>query len=401
MTISSDSWAAEPGGDLFAVNEERLEVQERTVRQIFAELDFVIYGVDRGGRGVRGNRADSSAADGNATDCDATDSDAMSDYETLNGDISWFELRSGDWSSLDGPYVTVRTYQPGIERHTPLPELEELIERERDRVYEQLGLDEGDSPGRVRSLREWINVGGEPTPVQIHEERGVGHGPTAKARTVWAGRLMVYGSVVLLCGRGIEPADVDLRYLSGRDHDRFITGRTELLRQVEIAKLQRMAQARRGQSALTGLDAHRLLIESSVERALAERAHLASCGRVKLPRRLRVGEPVEQWTAAIRQQMRYASETRREAAAAVQLMVGQLCRLAEKTDWLVGSADGRAALEEVIRYTVFASQVPSLPAQLAWAELQRRPADSPPGSTLRCEAAWLAAWEQWRRERAR
>ena len=142
----------------------------------------------------------------------------------------------------------------------------EVIEHERDRVYEQLGVDEGHSPGRVRTLREWITVDGEPVPVQLHEELGGGPG----SRTVWAGRLLVHGSVLLLCGRGIEPADVELRHLNGRDHDRFITGRTELLRQVELARLHRRARARRGQAALTGLDAHRLLVEASVERALAE-----------------------------------------------------------------------------------------------------------------------------------
>ncbi|MFE0458981.1 hypothetical protein ACFW1A_06920 [Kitasatospora sp. NPDC058965] len=392
MTISSDSWAAEPEDDCLAVDEGRLEDQERMIRQVFADLDFAVFGVDRSGRGARGVAPvpGRSGARGGGVD-----SDALGDYELLGGELSWFEVRSGDWSSLDGPYVTVRTYQPGIERQLALPELEEVIEHERDRVYEQLGVDEGHSPGRVRTLREWITVDGEPVPVQLHEELGGGPG----SRTVWAGRLLVHGSVLLLCGRGIEPADVELRHLNGRDHDRFITGRTELLRQVELARLHRRARARRGQAALTGLDAHRLLVEASVERALAERAHRSSAGRVKLPRRLRAGQPEEQWTVVVRQQMRYASESRPEAATAVQLMVAQLCRLAERADWLVGSADGRAAVEEAIRYTVFASQVPSLPAQLAWAELQARLGD--PEAEPAAEARWLAAWDHWRRVRAR
>ncbi|PYC73958.1 hypothetical protein C7C46_24385 [Streptomyces tateyamensis] len=394
MTISSDSWAAEPEDDLLAVDEGRLEDQERLIRQVFADLDFVVFGVDRCGRGARGV-APVPAQPGVPGRADAVvDSDALGDYELLGGELSWFEVRSGDWSSLDGPYVTVRTYQPGIERHLALPELEEVIERERDRVYEQLGVDEGESPGRVRTLREWITVDGEPVPVQLHEERGTG----PAGRTVWAGRLLVNGSVLLLCGRGIEPADVELRHLNGRDHDRFITGRTELLRQVELARLRRRARARRGQAALTGLDAHRLLIEASVERTLAERAHRTSAGRVKLPRRLRAGQPPEQWAVAIRQQMRYASETRGEAAAAVHLMVSQLCRLAERADWLLASTEGRAAVEEAIRYTVFASQVPSLPAQLAFAELHARLGD--PDAEPAAEAHWLAAWDHWRRTRS-
>ncbi|MCC9306439.1 hypothetical protein LN042_04825 [Kitasatospora sp. RB6PN24] len=381
MTISGESWAVESG-------EEHLRGQERAVRAVFEELDFQVYGVDRSGRGARGV----PPAAGGPT---AVDSDALSDYEMLGDEVSWFEVRSGDWSSLDGPYVTVRTYQPGIERYTALPEPEELIERERDRIYEYLGLDEGDCPSRIRTLREWITVDGEPVPVQIHEERGSGPGPGGQSRTVWAGRLTVDGSVVLLCGRGVAPGDVELDQLSGPDYDRYLTGRTELLRQLETGRQARIAQARRGQAALTGLDAHRLLAESSVERALAERAHRLSDGRVRLPRRLRVGEPVEHWSAAVRQQMHYASETRSEARTALELMVGQLCRLADQVDWLVGSQEGRAAVEETIRHTVFASQVPSLPAQQAWVRVREC------GGDPEAEACWLAAWDVWRRQRRR
>ncbi|WP_145903853.1 hypothetical protein [Kitasatospora viridis] len=380
MTISGESWTAEP------VQEERLRDQELLLRELFADLDFTVYGVDRSGRGARGLPP--------AVGGPGADSDALSGYELLGGEVSWLEVRSGDWSSLDGPYVTVRTYQPGIERYTPLPEPEELIERERDRIYEYLGLDEGDCPGRIRTLREWITVAGEPVPVQIHEERGSGPGPAGHARTVWAGQLTVRGSVVLLCGRGVAPGDVELDGLTGTDCERYTAGRSELLRCLESGRRRRVAQAHRGQAALGGLDAHRLLVESSVERALAERAQRLSGGRVKLPRRLRVGEPVEHWSAAERQQARYASESREEARAALELMVAQLCRLAERADWLVGTEDGRAAVEESIRFTVFASEVPSLSAQRAWERLRR--CGELDGEA---EACWLASWEQWRGRR--
>lgn len=79
-----------------------------------------------------------------------------------DGEVGWVEVRSGDWSSVEGPYVTVRTYRPGAERARPLPELEDVVEDERDRIYEQLDVDEGDGPGRVRAMREWITVEGSP-----------------------------------------------------------------------------------------------------------------------------------------------------------------------------------------------------------------------------------------------
>ncbi|MFE9422033.1 hypothetical protein ACFYNO_03605 [Kitasatospora sp. NPDC006697] len=386
MTVSGESWTTEPDQARGPAG------QERMVREVFAELDFTVYGVDRSGRGARG--VPPVGAEPPVVDCDA-----LSGYELVGGVVSWFEVGSGDWSSLDGPYVTVRTYQPGVERYTALPEPEELIERERDRIYEYLGLDEGDCPGRIRTLREWINVAGEAVPVQIHEERGSGPGPAGQARTVWSGRLTVDGSVVLLCGRGVAPGDLELDGLTHSDCERYAAGRSELLRCLESGRQHRIAQAHRGQAALGGLDAHRLLVESSVERTLAERAHRLSCGQVKLPRRLRVGDPVERWSAAERQQMRYASEGRQEARAALELMVSQLCRLAERAEWLVGTGDGRAAVEESIRYTVFASEVPSLPAQLAWARLGESGGPVPGGPAAEAEADWLTAWEHWRRHR--
>ncbi|MGF1429569.1 hypothetical protein [Kitasatospora sp. LaBMicrA B282] len=418
MTISSGSWTADPD-DAAAVplgpgpgacegvvdgeglaDEEYYTQQEQHVRRVFTALDFPVYGVDRAGRGVRG----AAPVVGDAAGVAAADSDAMSGYEARGGETVWVELRSGDWTSLEGPYVTVRTYQPGVERYLPLPEPEELVERERDRVYEQLGIDEGDSPGRVRALREWIGVEGEPIAVQIHEESGAGTGIAARARSVWAGRLLLNGSVVLVCGRGIGPADIVLDRLDTRDHERFATGRTELLREVSARRRQRLDRAQRGNLALTGLDAHRALLEFSVERALAHRAHRLSRGHARMPRRLRVSEPPEQWEAAVRQQMHFASESRQEASTAVGSMVGHLLLLAERTDWLVGGVDGgvsgRAALEEVIRYTAFASQVPSLPAQRAWEDLTRKRNLAAAEITL-AEQSWLTAWEQWRRERTR
>ncbi|MFF7634409.1 hypothetical protein ACFZB9_14830 [Kitasatospora sp. NPDC008050] len=415
MTISSGSWAAEPDDDALRALTEREPGQGLEPAEVFEELDFLVYSVNRAGRGARGiARAQAGGpvaggdVDGTAggdvhgvTDgaASAGDSDAMTGYESANGELCWVELRSGDWTSLEGPYVTVRTYQPGVQRHTPLPELEELVERERDRVYEQLGIDEGDSPGQVRAMREWISVEGEPVAVQIHEERGAGSGPSGLARTVWAGRLLVYGSVVLICGRGIGPADIELSHLRHHDYERFAVGRTALLRQVRARRVARVAQAQRSQLALTGMDAHRALLEFSVERAMAHRAHRLSCGRTKLPRRLRVAEPPEQWEAAIRQQMRYAGEDRGEAGEAVGLMVAHLLALAERVEWLVGTEAGRDALEELLRYTVFASQVPSLAAQSAWAELAGSRGLGPEAVEL-AERAWLAAWERWRRERA-
>ncbi|GAA1216716.1 hypothetical protein GCM10009665_03230 [Kitasatospora nipponensis] len=391
------------------------------MREVLADLDFAVYAVDLAGRGGRGfptARAAGGALPGAPLRYGAppAGTEAMTAYETRGGELSWVELRSGDWRSLDGPYVTVRTYRPGAERGDTLPELEELVERERDRVYEQIGIDEGDSPGRVRALREWITVDGEPTAAEVHEEHGTGTGAAAQAQTVWAGRLRVHGTVVTLCARGVAPGAVELLPLAGDDFERFLAGRGELLHAVGEQRRRRLAEAQHRHLALTGLDAHRAVLEFSVERALAVRAHRLAQGEPRLPRRLRGEERPEQWEAALRQQMRLAGEDRREAHAALESMVGHLVALATLADWLPGTPDGRAALEELVRYTAFASHVPSLPAQRAWERLRARPAREPAPGTAgaadvaggderewreHAEEVWLAAWEQWRRERVR
>lgn len=277
MRFSSGSWAAEPEGFY--------RDQEGRCRQVLEEADFPIFGVDRAGRGARGlpndpgvpgSRAAEPAREDDHTPPGSNDapvdSDSLSAFETHNGELSWVELRSGDWSSLDGPYVTVRTYRPGAERSHPLPELEDLVEAERDRVYEQLGIDEGESPGRLRALREWITVEGEPASVQIHEERPDETGLLEESWSVWAGRLRVNGSTVTVCARGVRPGGVELTRVE--DFDRYVRGRTDLLRALTARRLRRTAEAERESGELTGLDAHRALVAYSVEHALAVQAQL-------------------------------------------------------------------------------------------------------------------------------
>ncbi|MEV4612033.1 hypothetical protein AB0K43_05445 [Kitasatospora sp. NPDC049258] len=363
-------------------------------RGVLAAVDFPVYGVERVVPDSTQARVDGGAppSAAPAPELDGEARDALAEYELCNGELGWVEIRSGDWSSPEGPYVTVRTYRPGAERGLLLPELEDVVEDERDRVYDQLGIDEGDGPGRVRAMREWITVEGEPRAVQIHEDRR----PDAEARPVWAGRLHLDGVTVTITGRGVPPGGVELRRIG--DFERYVLGRTALLRR--LAERQRAADVpvqERELPPVSGLEAHRAVVEHSVSEVVVMEAQMRSRRAPRLPRRLRGEAGTLRWEAAVRQQMRLASESRDEAGEAVGAMVNQLTRLAQNTDWLVGTAEGRAAVEEVIRYTVFASEVASLPAQRAWDRLwSGGPAEGSAGT----EEAWLAAWEQWRLERA-
>ncbi|MFC9330550.1 hypothetical protein [Kitasatospora sp. NPDC057015] len=397
-------------------------VQEEHTRRTVAAADFPVYGVAPTACPVTAQQLGRAYADGSAPPY----SDALAAFECSNGELRWVELRSGDWTSADGPYVSVRTYRPGAEHLVPLPELEEVVEDERDRLYDHLGIDEGDGPGVVRALREWITVEGEPRALQIHEDRrpdavpgagfdpgpllaigAVWSGPLLETGAVWAGRLRVDGLTVTVCGRGVPPGAVELTRVE--DFERFILGRTELMRRLATRQGLPVPVEERELAPVAGLEAHRALIEHTVAESLAIDAHVRARRTPRLPRRLRGEAGPVRWEAAVRQQMRLASETREEASEAVAAMVNQLTRLVRNTDWAAGTPDGRDAVEEVIRYTVFASEVPSLPAQRAWEQVwatgSGRFGDDGPaagdGSARRlAEQVWLSAWEQWRLERS-
>ncbi|MFJ1754372.1 hypothetical protein [Kitasatospora sp. NPDC088134] len=337
--------------------------QEEHGRQVLAGADFPVFGWVRDAGGV------------------------LAEYEVGDGVLEAVEIRSGDWRSPHGPYVTVRTHRAGAEPGGPLPDLEDVVEDERDRVYDDLGVDEGEVPVRVRALRAWITVDGEPRAVQVHEDsRTAGHG------TVWAGRLRVDGATVTVTGRGVEPGAVELRRILDFEH--YLRGRTAQLRQLAERRAARPGPA--PEPVALGLAAHRALVEQGIARAVEREARLRAGRSPRLPRRLRGEDHQAHWETAVRQQMRLASETREEADAAVTSMVNHLGRLAHHADWLSGTAEGAAAVEEVVRFTAFASEVPSLPAQRAWERLWAGGTPELPSGT---EEAWLTAWELWRVER--
>ncbi|MFB7473737.1 hypothetical protein [Kitasatospora sp. NPDC056184] len=387
-----------PVGDL----EEFLAVQEEFARRTLVAADFPVYGVapvpGPAGGALVAYGTDSGAAAGAGPEAE------RAGHPGSWAAPGWIEVGFGDWTSADGPYVTVRTHRPGADRFEPLPELEDVVEDERDRVYEQLGVDEGDTPGRVRALREWITVDGEPRAVEVHEDRrGLWSGaalpgccPMGGTEPVWAGRFRVDGLTVTVCGRGVPPGGVELARIG--DHERYLSGRTALLRELAVRRARHLPVEQRELSPVAGLEAHRAVIAHGISEAAALEARLRS-GRPPRPLRGAHAEAgALRWETAVRQQMRLASETRAEAAEAVAAMVEQLGRLSQVTHWVVGTPEGDAAVEESIRYTVFASEVASVPAQRAWRQV-RRGERGERGEQRMGEQLWLAAWEQWRAAR--
>ncbi|MEV7188527.1 hypothetical protein [Kitasatospora sp. NPDC093102] len=377
---------------------DRFADQEEFSRRTLAAADFPVYGV------AVGPATEGGASAGETPVGEAPAGEALAAFETSGGELRWVEVQCGDWRSAAGPYVTVRTYRPGAERGEQLPELEDLVEDERDRVYEQLGVDEGDGPGLVRALRAWITVDGEPCAVEVHEDRPVpepGAPASVGPEPVWAGRLRVGGLTVTVCGRGVAPGVVELGSIG--DFERCLRGRTELLRDLAARRARHVPVEERELPPAVGMEAHRALIAQTVAESAAIEAQVRVGRTPRLPRGLRGEAGAVRWEAAVRQQMRLATETREEAVAAVTSMVNHLNRLSEQTHWLVGTTEGEAAVEEVVRYTVFASEVASLPAQRAWAQLWReRPGGGGAGvweEQRLAEQLWLSAWEQWRAAR--
>ncbi|MFF7455258.1 hypothetical protein [Kitasatospora sp. NPDC008115] len=391
----------EPAGERPAGGlEEFLAVQEDLARRTLVAADFPVYGVAPA-RGLGGGALVAYGTDGGAAVVAGLPDAGLPDAVPWDAP-GWIEVGFGDWTSPDGPYVTVRTHRPGADRYEPLPELEDVVEDERDRVYEQLGVDEGDTPGRVRALREWITVDGESHAVEVHEDRrGLWSGaalpgcaPVDGAEPVWAGRFRVDGLTVTVCGRGVPPGGVELARI--RDHESCLGGRTALLRELAVRRGRHLPVEQRELSPVTGLEAHRAVITHGIVEAAALEARLRSGRPPRPPRGARAEAGELRREAAVRQQMRLASETRAEAVEAVAAMVEQLGRLSQLTHWVVGTPEGEAAVEESIRYTVFASEVASVPAQRAWRRLRR----GERGEDRMGEQLWLAAWEQWRSARS-
>ncbi|MFJ6216586.1 hypothetical protein ACIQGZ_25130 [Streptomyces sp. NPDC092296] len=323
----------------------------------------------------------------------------LSGWHSVNGELVAFILCAGRPFDPAGPFLTVRTALTGDDlQGEVLSGLDEVIEDERDRLFEWTGLDEGDGPRAARIAELYLPVDGVPAPARVRvEQPREGGGPE-----LWAAQLTLDrrgGPLELtVTGRGVPVPGVTLVTVS--DVAPYLAGRARLSAET-AARSAALAEAER--AVPVGLEAHRRLAVGAMERATVLAQQLSAGRTPRTPRRLRAEDRGGRWEDAVRQQMRLASEERQQADQAVASMVNQLVRLAERTDWALGTEDGRQAVEETVRHTVFGSEVPSLRAQQAWQALwAARPRG--PSEVERYErslAHWLAAWESWRRSRHR
>jgi hypothetical protein len=323
----------------------------------------------------------------------------LAGWQSVNGETVAFTLHAGELGAQAGPFVSVRTALTGDDlRGEVLSGLDEVIEDERDRLFDLTGLDEGDGPRRTRTAELRLLVDGVPVPARVRvEQPGAGGGVE-----LWAAQLTLShpaGPVELtVTVRGLPVGEPPL--VATGDLGPYVDGRERLLAEVvsrRSAAASAAAAAGTGDPpAPVGLAAHRRLALDSMERSRILAEQLNEGRTPRTPRRLRSEQHGDCWEAAVRQQMHLASEDLQEAEESVTSMVNQLGWLAERADWAVGTEDGRQAVEETIRHTVFGSEVPSVRAQLAWRAVWAEARDHE--SALR---EWLAAWERWRRARRR
>ncbi|WP_055587875.1 hypothetical protein [Peterkaempfera griseoplana] len=321
----------------------------------------------------------------------------LDSWHSVNGELVAFTLLAGEPRAQAGPFVSVRTAVTGDDLHGEvLNGLDEVIEDERDRLFELTGLDEGDGPRETCTSELTLLVDGVPVPARVRVEQPGADGEVE----LWAAQLTLRRSgrpmELTVTVRGLPVGEPPL--VAADDLGPYLAGRERLLAETASG---RSASAPAGEpvpsTAALGLSAHRQLALDGMERSRILAQQLSEGRTPRTPRRLRVREGGELWEEAVRQQMRLASEDRWEADESVTSMVNQLGWLAERADWAVGTEDGRQAVEETIRHTVFGSEVPSLRAQLAWRAVWSDPRHGrEPGL-----AEWLAAWERWRRDRRR
>lgn len=113
------------------------------------------------------------------------------------------------------------------------------------------------------------------------------------------------------------------------------------------------------------------------------------------------------WQRAAREQARISGIGERQADQIVTLVVNHLTHLQEQAPWFAAEVRLReAAIDETLRHAVMGEDVPSKPAQQAWARYWTQHmsvAGQEPGEALRAHreaggpltSAWLQAWAAW------
>ena len=310
----------------------------------------------------------------------------------VDGEWETVTLAYGDWANPAGPFVTVTTtaVQPDASVLDAHAELVRVIDRESNRIAEHAGVEENEPPGPPEYWREELRVG----------DRRVS-GLVCRHGSVWAARLREGGVTVTMAGRGVWQGSVRLGPVA--DLGPYLRERSEMLGQLAEGHRQQpppVLEHAQGVAAFRSLA--EVALESQVRLAEALRS-----GR-EPRRRVREGATMHAlWQRAVREQARISGISSRRADEVVTLVVNHLTHLQEQAAWFTAEPRLReAAVDETLRHAVLGQDVPSKPAQRAWARYWTHHTclgTQEPGASLRAElvagqqliSAWLEAWSAW------
>jgi hypothetical protein len=315
---------------------------------------------------------------------------ALAETERVNGAWASIALVYGDWAEPDGPWVIVTTVagETGARDRGAEAGLLRAIDHERNRIASQAGVDEDEPEGPPDYSGTDLAVSGETV-----------RGLAARHGNVWAARVLAGGLTVTLAGRGVDPAAIQLSPVA--DLAPFLRARGEMLGQ--------LAERHRRQpppvlAPAEGLAAYHALAEV----ALGSQAQLAETLRAgRLPRYRADAGPTYRalWQRAVREQARLSGTDERQADEIVTRVINHVTHLQEQAPWFTARARLReAAIDETLRYSVMGEDVPSSPAQQAWARYWARhmtfqepdavpQADREAGDPLL--SAWREGWASW------
>lgn len=295
--------------------------------------------------------------------------DAQWSDDTLDG----VTLVTGDL--VRGPVLVVSTAPLGDVQRPPLAVCETALERLRAGPWDT-AADLGPAEP-LTQVDVTVAVAGLPGGPSVASVRGLQDGD------LWAAALDLRRPRlrVVVAGRAV-PCAVRLEAVA--DLAPWVAARDGALAVVRAAGPQVQRPEDLDLPPARGFEAHEALVDlvSGVAAGIEE--------RVRFGRRTR-GLPADWavvWERATRAQMFLASQDRHDATDAVTALANHVSALDE--EHLLGddAVLRAAAVAECIRWTAFASQVPSEPAQAAWHE---RWTDRSPTSDLR----WRSAWADW------
>jgi hypothetical protein len=312
---------------------------------------------------------------------------ALAETGRVNGSWEQITLAYGDWAAPAGPYVSVASAvrQPASLVGAPEAALARALDRERNRIASHAGIDEDDPPGPLASRPAAFPVSGVPVA-----------GLVLADGAAWAARLESGEVTVTVTGRGVAPRSVELAVVA--DIGPYLDGRAEML--------SRMAGRRRGRPApvlapATGVAACRALADVALGDQARRQAALAA-GREP---RQRAGEGpawAALWQRAVREQELISGAGPRHADETVALAINHLGQLQGRAPWFTAQPRLReAAIGETLRHAVLGQDVPSGPAQQAWARYwahQLSLSGTGPGDPGGPAAAWARARHEARRE---